>query len=53
MWCCMPNIKILGIVVSDKKVCFMFSEHKSKAEGKTQKSIQSRTTTDPRHYMGK
>ena len=37
---------MLGIVVSDKMVCFMFSQYKSKAEGKTQKSIQSSTSTD-------
>ena len=52
-WCYIPNIKVLCIVVSDKMICFMFSQYKSKAEGKTQKSIQSSTSTDSRHNMGK
>ena len=29
---------------------FYVSQYKSKAEGKTQKSIQSSTSTDPRHH---
>ena len=32
-------------------VCFF--QYKNKAEGKPQKSIQSSTTTDQRHHMGK
>ena len=44
---------MLGIVVSDKMVCFMFSQYKSKAEGKTQKSIQSSTSTDNETQYGK
>ena len=31
----------------------MFSQYKSKAEGKIQKSIQSSTSTDPRHHIRK
>ena len=52
-WCWIPNIKVLGIVISDKMICFIFSQYRSKAEGKTQKSIQSSSSTDPRHSMGK
>ena len=44
---------MLGIVVSDKMVCFMFSQYKSKAEGKTQKSIQSSTSFDNETQYGK
>ena len=29
-----------------------FFQYKSKAESKTQKSIQASTTTDPRHHTG-
>ena len=44
---------MLGIFASDKMVCFIFSQYKSKAEGKTQKSIQSSTSTDYETQYGK
>ena len=44
---------MLGIVVSGKMVCFMFPQYKSKAEGRTQKSIQSSTSTDNETQYGK
>ena len=47
------NCKVLGLVVSNKKIYSMFSQYQSKEEGKDQELIESSTTHGPRHHFGK
>ena len=39
--------------VRQEDLFLFFFQYKSKAEGRTQKYIQSSNSTDPRHHMGK